>query len=267
MQTARMNLRIGVVQLSPKIGQVQANLARARELCRKIQPQSLDLLCFPEMAFTGYVFENASAISPYLEQPRIGATSQFCSELAKKLGCYVIAGYPEQLGEDEPRIHKGTEVRQSHLFDMDIPWAKAGTGFATFELPPPLRKLSLGICMDLNPQTPEWTSAEGPYEIADYCVAQKANVLLLLNSWLDSREETEEDKDWQSLNYWAARTRPLWAENSTDTASDHETVFIQKFAGSSAIFSLTQGSGHPKLLDAMDRTEESLRIWQIQPQD
>jgi hypothetical protein len=80
--------------------------------------------------------------------------------------------------------------------------------------------------MDLNPQTPEWTSAEGPYEIADYCVAQKANVLLLLNSWLDSREETEEDKDWQSLNYWAARTRPLWAENSTDTASDHETVFI-----------------------------------------
>lgn len=80
--------------------------------------------------------------------------------------------------------------------------------------------------MDLNPQVPEWTSAGGPFEIADYCVAQKANVLLLLNAWLDSREESDEDKDWQSLNYWAARTRPLWAENSMGTASDHETVFI-----------------------------------------
>ncbi|KAF9485760.1 carbon-nitrogen hydrolase [Pholiota conissans] len=304
-----MNLRVGVVQFNPKIGQVQANLDRARELCRKIEPQSLDLLCFPEMAFTGYVFENASAISPYLEHPRTGPTSQFCSELAKTLGCYVIAGYPEKLSEDElaeierasmgqtPRIHKGTEVRQvgansaafynpdgawvggyrkSHLFDTDITWAKAGTGFTTFDLPSPLRRLSLGICMDLNPQTPDWTSASGPYEIADYCIAQKSNVLLLLNAWLDSNEEPEDEEDWHTLNYWAARTRPLWAENPKDDPSNgHETIVIvsnrtgdengKKFAGSSAILSLTKGSGRPKLLDSMDRTEESIRIWHIQP--
>lgn len=74
--------------------------------------------------------------------------------------------------------------------------------------------------MDLNPQTPDWTSAEGPYELADYCIAKKTNVLLLLNAWLDSKEETEEEKDWQTLNYWAARMTPLW----TDKVSIHSKM-------------------------------------------
>ena len=60
-------------------------------------PAILALLC------AGYVFENASAISPYLEHPRTGPTSQFCSQLAKNLECHVLAGYPEQLAEDEER--------------------------------------------------------------------------------------------------------------------------------------------------------------------
>ncbi|KAK7462422.1 Carbon-nitrogen hydrolase, variant 2 [Stygiomarasmius scandens] len=55
------------------------------------------------MIMSGYVFENASAITPYLELPQVGPTSQFCAELANRLGCYVIAGYPERLvGEEAP---------------------------------------------------------------------------------------------------------------------------------------------------------------------
>ena len=102
----------------------------------------------------------------------------------------------------------------------------------TFELPSPLRTLSLGICMDLNPQTPDWTSAEGPYEVADYCIAKKTNLLILLNAWLDSGEETEEEKDWHTLNYWAARTTPLWTEKASihskigDTSEGHETIVV-----------------------------------------
>jgi protein N-terminal amidase len=113
--------------------------------------------------FIGYVFENAAAISPYLEHPRTGATSLFCAELAGKLQCYVIAGYPEDLAPDEPRLNEeivdgpaqdnaggsssDSEVRQvgansaimygpdgqwvggyrkTNLFETDKPWAKAG---------------------------------------------------------------------------------------------------------------------------------------------
>jgi len=76
--------------------------------------------------------------------------------------------------------------------------------------------------MDLNPQIPDWTSSEGPYELADYAISNKANVLILLNAWLDSEQELHEPNDWHTLNYWAARTRPLWTDGKDDLDSDEE---------------------------------------------
>lgn len=113
---------------------------------------------FPDHLLTGYVFENAAAVLPYLELPKTGATSLFCAELAKKLGCYVIAGYPEKLNNDEldeikrattepRRTEAGTEIeqvganssvlcapdgswvggyRKTHLYKTDLTWAKPG---------------------------------------------------------------------------------------------------------------------------------------------
>lgn len=88
--------------------------------------------------------------------------------------------------------------------------------------------------MDLNVQPPaEWTLDEGPYEMADYCIAKKTNTLIMLNAWLDSGVDGNEDRDWQTLNYWAARLRPLWAKatgvsmpNSQKDAEDETVVVI-----------------------------------------
>jgi len=73
--------------------------------------------------------------------------------------------------------------------------------------------------MDLNPQIPEWTSEGGPFEIADYCLEKKSNILVLLNAWLDSKKEPEDERDWSTLNYWAVRTRPLWTDGERDSTS------------------------------------------------
>lgn len=106
-----------------------------------------------ESRIKGYVFENSSSISPHLEQPRIGPTSRFCAELAERLECYVIAGYPERLHPDDiqqegneddsddptPKIGANSAVlcgpngewvggyRKTHLFETDKTWAKPGT--------------------------------------------------------------------------------------------------------------------------------------------
>lgn len=96
------------------------------------------------MAFSGYVFENAAAITPYLEHPRTGITSQFCSDLAKRLQCYVVAGFPEKLSLTEDRTINqvganaaafyGPEgewvggYRKTHLYETDLTWAKPGVG-------------------------------------------------------------------------------------------------------------------------------------------
>ncbi|KAF5340088.1 hypothetical protein D9758_013170 [Tetrapyrgos nigripes] len=255
-------LRTVVVQFAPKIGQVQANLARARELVSPIAPRSVDIVCFPEMIMSGYVFENASAISPYLELPHVGPTSQFCAELANRLSCYVFAGYPERLVGDEleeaqtkedaeerdewrgmedghgkPRIVGANSAviygpggklfggyRKSHLFQIDKTWAKPGPGFSTFRLrfppyasPSPLSctlTVSVAICMDLNPRTPWISLREGPYELAEHVMAEKVDILILLNAWLDSNEDPEApfDPDYSTLRYWQQRLRPLWED-------------------------------------------------------
>ncbi|GBE85124.1 carbon-nitrogen hydrolase [Sparassis latifolia] len=305
-------MRVAMVQYSPKIGRVQENINKVTKLCEKLQPRSIDLLCLPEMAFTGYLFPNAAAIAPYLEDPHSGPTSRFCAELAARLHCYVVGGFPERLAPHEvveapdangtpatrigansavlydPRgARVGDVYRKTHLFETDTTWAKAGTGFATFTLPSPLGTLALGICMDLNPQPPTmWTLAEGPYELAEHCRARKANVLVLLNSWLESgwEEDDGDDRDSHTINYWVARLRPLWARNDfgLDTcisgaeAPDEEgkeTLVVicnrcgeedgKKFAGSSTLFSMRRDSGRARLLHAMGRRAEGVEVWTI----
>jgi protein N-terminal amidase len=66
----------------------------------------------------GYVFDSAEAILPYLELPHTGPTSEFCKELANRLSCYVVAGYPERLNPHEAHIRaNGVSVAG----EMEIP--------------------------------------------------------------------------------------------------------------------------------------------------
>lgn len=69
----------------------------------------------------GYVFDSAAAISPYLEDPRTGPTSKFCQELAKRLSCYVVAGYPERLAPEEGESHDHIEKTSVLSGEMEVP--------------------------------------------------------------------------------------------------------------------------------------------------
>ncbi|KAI0279176.1 hypothetical protein BGY98DRAFT_463685 [Russula aff. rugulosa BPL654] len=93
---------------------------------------------------------------------------------------------------------------------MDKPWAKPSPGFATFHLPPLLNTVTLGICMDLNPESPSWTLDGGPYELVDHCLKTGSSLLILLNAWLDSEEEKDMEDDISTMNYWTTMLRPLW---------------------------------------------------------
>lgn len=49
------------------------------------------------MALSGYIFSNPTSILPYLEHPTSGPTARLAKSLARRIGCHVIAGYPEAL--------------------------------------------------------------------------------------------------------------------------------------------------------------------------
>ncbi|KAI9568475.1 carbon-nitrogen hydrolase [Boletus coccyginus] len=340
-------LRIAVVQFAPKIGEVHANIAKARDLCRGLTPRSVDLVCFPEMIFTGYVFPDALSIKPYLEHPKTGPTASFCAALARRLECFVVAGYPERLespspspstlitsvltSDPDPLIganaaavydatgHLVHTYHKSNLFPTDRTWARPGPGFTALDLPLPFGRTAVAICNDLNVDVRAgggWESIErGPYELAWWCQREGVRVLVLLNAWLKPEDggmegvegnnrgdrdqvvsagENGEDAlepNWEVLNYWAMRLRPLWAkpskggnekpevprqsETSTDVAAqanDEREVIVavcnrcgnergKTFAGSSAMFSMRRGSGKPGLLHVMGEQEQGVCVW------
>ncbi len=46
-------MRIACLQFSPVLGDVENNLTRAEAVLAKANPQDLDILVLPELAFTG----------------------------------------------------------------------------------------------------------------------------------------------------------------------------------------------------------------------
>jgi len=165
--------------------------------------------------------------------------------------------------------------RKTNLFETDTTWAKPGTGFVTFHLPPPLNSVSLGICKDINTQKPfDWRSVKGPYELASHCVAENSNLLILLNAWLESPEDIGEDHAWTTLNFWAGRLRPLWEQRKGTSANDHRETNVvicnrtghengKKFCGSSCSFQMNNSFGKPRLRHVMGKDEEGISVWTV----
>ncbi|KAF8305666.1 carbon-nitrogen hydrolase [Clavulina sp. PMI_390] len=236
-----MAARIALVQFDPKLAKIPDNIAQAEKLTQHLQPNTLDLLCFPEMAFTGYSFPDLPTITPFLESPTSGPTFTFCSALAKRLSCHIIAGFPERV-ESTPSYSDSAEVvaansamvvnpqgelihcyRKTNLFMMDKPWAQAGTGLAVVDLPPPLGRTALAICMDLNPISPgPFTVSTIPYEVADFVLANECRTLVAPCNWLDPG--THLDRNWclGTVNYWTNRLYPLWADPDEDVHADED---------------------------------------------
>ncbi|KAJ9095679.1 hypothetical protein QFC21_005551 [Naganishia friedmannii] len=281
----KQQLNIACVQYDPQLKDVQGNIGRVKSFLRGMKRKEVDLLVCPEMALTGYMFTSGEDIKPFLEHPRIGPTALFCRELATTYGCWVIAGYPE-LAEDETETEAETRAQQSEatgtkkegdvgvdakpgynsavivspsgevvgnyrksfLYDTDKTWAREGDGFKVFDLPPPLGRTAIGICMgtsisfasfgkmislthkraiDMNPK--DFLAPFDAYELANYVKSVHADTLVVPMNWLDPPQEPPDDPlsveaaqdrapspdnddlgpEMSTLNYWAHRLMPL----------------------------------------------------------
>jgi len=198
------------------------------------------------MALTGYVFHGPQDIRPFAEQPRTGPTSVFIAELATRLRCHVIAGYPEALPDEEDIDSRygaynsaiicgpGGEYigggRKTNMFTADLPWCKPGNGFTHCELPSsPLQIIAFGICMDLNPHPPNTDDDLSPvYELAEFALQKNARILVVLCAWLNSGDSPDSQWDMVNINYWVERVKPLWERPGTSV--DHVGASPHHFA-------------------------------------
>ncbi len=70
-------MKIGYVQFKPEFGKPEENIARIKDL---ISGKEFDLLVFPELANSGYLFSNENELEKFSENIVEG---MFCNELKK----------------------------------------------------------------------------------------------------------------------------------------------------------------------------------------
>ncbi len=142
-------MKIGVVQFRPELFKVERNLQKALDLVKEFDG---DLLIFPELAFSGYLFsskrevENVSKFNSSAEKRWM--------DFSKKKNCALIFGYPERSNGNfynssmfifpngKKRIY-----RKTHLFSEEKKFFTPGdSGFFVERFKGV--KVGLAICFD-----------------------------------------------------------------------------------------------------------------------
>ncbi|KAI1776295.1 carbon-nitrogen hydrolase [Hypoxylon cercidicola] len=257
-------MRIGCLQFAPQLGDLDNNLNRADKILNKANPEDLDILVLPELAFTGYNFPSLRDISPFLEPTGAGITSVWARTTALKYNTKLVVGYPEKVDvahrwPTSPEYFNSAIIvdqngdtighyRKTHLYYTDETWALEGSGFYKGHLPG-LGNVAMGICMDINPYRFEapWHAMEFAFHVLE----MEANLVILSMAWL-TREDLEvwstksQDACMETLTYWVTRLEPLIrAEGEEEiivvfcnrTGVEDDAVY----AGTSAVIGIQNG--------------------------
>ncbi len=81
-----VNCKALLIQYCPIPRDIESNMKKIESLLSKYTDNNkIDIVVFPEMTLTGYIFDNIEDIKPYLEEYNKGKTFEFCSKIAKKL--------------------------------------------------------------------------------------------------------------------------------------------------------------------------------------
>ncbi|CAF3616741.1 unnamed protein product [Fusarium graminearum] len=275
-------MRIGCLQFAPQVGDVNNNLNRADSVLSKANPDDLDLLVLPELAFSGYNFKSLQDIAPFLEYSGSGITSLWARTIALKYNCVVTVGYPEKVDLSahwpaNPEYYNSTIVvnaegetianyRKHFLYYTDESWALEGNqGFFEGWIPG-LGNTSIGICMDLNPY--KYEAPWDAFEFAFHVLEAGSNVVIVSMAWM-TREEPRKftrmpnEPDMDTLTYWVTRLEPLIRQ---DTRDEIIVVFCNRcgnedevlYAGTSAVIGILDGE--VRVYGLLGRGEKELLV-------
>ncbi|KAM3526560.1 hypothetical protein NHJ13051_003400 [Beauveria bassiana] len=275
-------MRIACLQFAPQLAETDRNVELADAILDRADPQDIDLLVLPELAFSGYNFKSLSHISPHLELAETGITTAWSRQAALKYGCAVVAGYPEKIDPvhswpADPEYYNSAIIidgdgdivgnyRKSHLYYTDETWAlEGGAGFYTGHVRG-LGHLVLGICMDINPYKFEapWEA----YEFSNHALETGARLIVLSMAWCTNADQEEfflkpNEPDMDTLLYWITRLQPIISINS-----NQETIIVfgnrcgaegdATYVGTSTVIGVK--SGEISLYGILGRDEESLLV-------
>ena len=195
-------VKVALAQFDSELGNKTGNLQRMAQLCEQAASQGAKLICFPELATTGYRGDLLSTQLWDLSDFDGSETYRMFSQLASRLDITIVAGFAERgsrLGEVYNSVgvwNPGCEnisgvFRKVHAFGIEKQWFKNGDTFPVFDTP--IGKIGVMICYDM-----------GFPEVARILTLQGAELLIAPSAWCI-----------QDRDMWAINTACRALENGT----------------------------------------------------
>lgn len=153
--TAESHLRVACLQMEPRVGQKERNLARSLDLIRGAAEAGARLAVLPELANTGYVFETREEAFAAAEPVPDGPSTRAWLEAAARHDMVIVAGITERDGDNlynavavvGPRGYLGT-YRKNHLWGAENLFFEPGNlGMPVFHIGP--GRIACAICYDI----------------------------------------------------------------------------------------------------------------------
>ncbi|MDR6155599.1 N-carbamoylputrescine amidase [Acidovorax delafieldii] len=152
--SARHLVAVASVQMEPRIGHKEDNVARSVALVERAAAGGAALVVLPELTNTGYVFESRAEAFALAEAVPSGPTTQAWMEVARRCNIHIVAGIAERDGD---RLYNAAVVvgpggwlgtyRKLHLWGDEHLFFEAGDkGLPLFHTP--WGRLGVVICYD-----------------------------------------------------------------------------------------------------------------------
>jgi predicted amidohydrolase len=149
------SLTIACIQMEPRVGDMEGNIARSVAQIDRAAAEGAGLVVLPELTNSGYVFADRAEAFALAEELPGGPAMRAWSERAARHGIHIAAGIAER---DGPRLynssvligpegHVGT-FRKVHLWNEENLWFEPGDyGFPVFHTP--IGRIAMAICYDI----------------------------------------------------------------------------------------------------------------------
>src|SRR6478609_954897 len=149
------SLRVAAIQMEPRVGHKEANVARSLVLMADAAKGGAQLVVLPELCNSGYVFDTREEAFGLAEEIPTGASCRAWMDAARQYNLYVVAGITEREGEAlynsavvlGPKGYIGT-YRKNHLWGAENLFFEPGNlGVPVFRIGP--GRIACAICYDI----------------------------------------------------------------------------------------------------------------------
>lgn len=153
-------MKIGYLQFKPELGKAKRNLEKVESF---VSGEKFDLLVIPELANSGYLFEDSKELPGVSENPDTGKYCGMLKRMSKEKKAYIVSGFCEVAVKEGRKVFYISSIlvfpdgefriyRKTHLFFNEKKLFKPGnTGFWVYEIDVKKHgtvKLGMMICFD-----------------------------------------------------------------------------------------------------------------------